>query len=273
MKKNNINFAFFGTPNVASKTLELLKGHGLIPSIIVTAPDRPVGRKQTVTAPEVKNWAIKNNVPFLQPDKLNNEFKDKISAFNAKIFVVVAYGKIFPEWLINLPTSGTLNIHYSLLPKYRGAAPVQYAILNNEKETGVSIQKMIPELDAGPLIAQRSLVIISKEKTPELLEKLIIIGADLLSKTIYDYLDNQIKITAQIGDPSFAPKIKKEDGLINLDDNPMTNFAKFRAFYEWPRIYYIENNKRFIITDADLIDNKFIIKKIIPEGGSEIILS
>lgn len=272
--KNDIKFAFFGTPEVAAETLEILKQNGYLPRLIVTAPDKPVGRKQIITPPPVKVWAEKNNIPVLQPEKLDLNLKD------FDLFIVVAYGKIFPEKLINAPKYGTLNIHYSLLPKYRGAAPVQAAILNGDTETGVTIQKMVKELDAGPIVAQEKTQIGPDEKTPELLQRLIKAGGELLVK---------ILTTPAFGTPSlikegvgggnfinqdeskvtFAPKIKKEDGLIDLNDDPIKNYNKFRAFYDWPRTYFIKDGKRNIITEAELKDSKFIIKKIIPEGGKE----
>jgi len=262
-----MKFAFFGTPEVAEKTLEILKQNNLLPSLVITAPDKPKGRKLIITPPPVKVWAEKNNIPVLQPEKLK-ELEDKLKDYD--LFIVVAYGKIFPEWLINLPKYGTLNIHYSLLPKYRGAAPVQAAILNGETETGVTIQKMVYELDAGPIVAEEKVKIEPNEKTPELLEKLAKIGGNLLVKILPDYLAGKIKPKEQVGEPSFCPKIKKEDGLINLNDNPIKNYNKFRAFYEWPRTYFFKDGKRIIITDAELKDGKFVIKKIIPEGGKEI---
>src|SRR3989344_112816 len=175
-----MKFVFFGTPEIAAETLKLLKQNNYLPSLIVTAPDKPVGRKQIITPPPVKVFAEKNNIPFFQPEKLK-ELEDKLKDYD--LFIVVAYGKIFPEWLINLAKFGTLNIHYSLLPKYRGAAPVQGAILNGEKETGVTIHKMVFELDAGPILAQEKTEIEPDEKTPKLLNKLVVIGANLLIKT------------------------------------------------------------------------------------------
>ena len=177
MEKNNKNkkldFVFFGTPDIAVDTLEALKQNGLIPSLIVTAPDRPQGRKMLLTPPPVKIWAEKNKIQFLQPEALNRDSLYSLLTTNYSLFIVVAYGKIFPEWLINLPKYDTLNVHYSLLPKYRGAAPVQVAILTGDTKTGVTIQKMVYELDAGPIIAQKKVKISPNEKAPELFKKLL----------------------------------------------------------------------------------------------------
>src|SRR3989344_3479135 len=134
--QNNLNFVFWGTPDVASETLEILKQAGFLPALIITSLDKPQGRKMFVTPPPVKVWAQENNIPYIQPEKLDKEFTFKLSTFNFQLAVVVAYGKIMPEKIINLPAFGSINVHYSLLPKYRGASPVETAILNGERETG-----------------------------------------------------------------------------------------------------------------------------------------
>ena len=284
-----IKFAFFGTPKIAAITLEILEEKGFLPSLIVTAPDKPVGRKQIVTPPPVKVWAEKNNIPVLQPEKFTGGERSpdssRLNLKNSKRFnlfpsgrepfdlsIVVAYGKIFPEWLINAPKLDTLNIHYSLLPKYRGASPVQSAILNGEKETGVTIQKMVKELDAGPIVAQEKVKIRPDEKAPELLERLTKVGGNLLAKILPEYVAGKIKLVEQDDSKAiFCGKIKKEDGLIDLNDDSIKNYNKFRAFYGWPRTYFFKENKRNIITDATLENRKFIIKKVIPEGGKETV--
>ena len=281
MKKNKkLNFVFFGTPDSAAQTLEILKQNGLIPSLIVTAPDKPQGRKLVLTPPPVKIWAEKNSVPVLQPEILDEKFKLEIDnclprSECSELYVVVAYGKIFPEWLINLPVHGTLNIHYSLLPKYRGASPVQAALLHGEKETAVTIQRMVKELDAGPIVAQEKVEIGPHEKAPELFEKLIAVGNELLIKTLPDYIEGNIKPVEQDhSQATKASKIKKEDGLINLEDNPIKNYNKFRAYYPWPGVYFFteKNDKeiRVKITDAEYREGKFIIKKVIPESKKEM---
>jgi len=270
--KNKSNFVFFGTPEVASETLEILKENGYTPSLIVTAPDKPKGRKMIITPPPVKTWAIENNIPCIQPEKLDikeiwNVFRTLIPDF----FLVVAYGKILPENLINLPKLGSLNIHYSLLPKYRGASPVESAILNGETETGVSIQKMEFKMDSGPIISQEKVEILPDEKAPDLRKRLIKIGGELLIKILSDFINGKIKPVPQNeSEVTYCKKIKKEDGLIDLNDDPIKNYNKFRAYYNWPRIFFFQNGKRIIITKAKLENDEFIIEKIIPENGKEI---
>ncbi|MFN4181356.1 MAG: methionyl-tRNA formyltransferase, partial [Candidatus Paceibacteria bacterium] len=186
--------------------------------------------------------------------------------------IVVAYGKILPEELIMSPRLGSINIHYSLLPKYRGASPVESAILNGDTETGVSIQQMEFKMDAGPIIAEEKVKILPTETTEELRARLIQIGGELLVKKLPDILEQKIQPHAQDeSQATFCKKIKKEDGLVDpFKDDPKFTYNKFRAYHKWPRIYYFdENKKRVIITDATLLEGKFVIKKIIPEGGKE----
>ncbi len=295
MDKNHLNFIFWGTPDVASKTLEILKKDGYLPSLIITAPDKPQGRKMILTPPPVKIWAIENNIPYIQPEILSG--KDLLltgvsqadeprgSAVPAgtdsdpikveslpDLSLVVAYGKIIPEDIINLPKLGSINIHYSLLPKYRGASPVESAILNGDKETGITIQKMEYKMDTGPIIAQEKIEIGNEEKVGELKTRLIKIGGDLLVKILPDFIENKITPIPQEEDSAtYCKKIKKEDGLVDLiNDSPNSLYNKFRAYSTWPRTFFFKDNKRIIITDAKLENDKFEILKIIPEGGKEM---
>jgi len=268
---NKINFIFWGTPDVASETLQILKQAGFLPSLIVTSPDAKSGRGLQMQASPVAIFAEKNNVPCLKPEKLDEEFTNRLKAISYQLSIVVAYGKIIPENLINLPKLGSINIHYSLLPKYRGASPVESAILNGDTETGVTIQQMKYKMDSGPIIAQEKTEINPEEKTPNLRKRLIKIGAKLLIKVLPEIIENKIKLIEQNEeDATYCKKIKKEDGLIDLNDNGVKNYNKFRAYATWPRTYFFENGKRMIITDAILENNLFVIKKVIPEGKKEI---
>ena len=271
MRNKKINFIFWGTPDVASETLEILKENGYIPSLIITSPDKPQGRKMLITPTPVKVWAIKNNIPYLQPEDLNEEFSNKLKAISYKLSIVVAYGKIIPENIINMPKFGSINIHYSLLPKYRGASPVESVILNGDTETGITIQKMEYRMDTGPIIAVKKIEIKIDEKAPELRKRLIKIGGELLVKTLPDFIDEKINLILQDeNEATYCKKIKKEDGEINLNNDSIKNYNKFRAYATWPRTFFFKDGKRIIITDAKLENGNFIITKIIPEGGKEI---
>lgn len=270
--ENKLNFVFWGTPGVASETLEILKKNGYVPSLIVTAPDRPQGRKMLITPTPVKVWAEKNNIPYIQPEKLSG------LDIKSDLFIVVAYGKILPEEIINLPKFGSLNIHYSLLPKYRGASPVESTILNGETETGVTIQKMEYKMDAGAIIAQKKVNILLDEKAPSLRTRLIKIGGELLVKIFSTpsasstplYVGGWVGVRQEESQATFCKKIRKEDGLIDLNDDPIKNYNKFRAYAAWPRTFFFKNGKRIIVTDATLENKEFIIKKVLPEGKKEI---
>ncbi|MDE2399697.1 MAG: methionyl-tRNA formyltransferase [Patescibacteria group bacterium] len=287
-----LNFVFWGTPDVASETLEILKSAGYIPSLIVTAPDRPQGRKMVITPPPAKVWAMENNIPYIQPEKLKEELGDifaissqadeprkailhqqdmRVSKNIPELFLVVAYGKIIPENILKLPKLGSINLHYSLLPKYRGASPVESAILNGDTETGVTIQQMEFKMDSGPIIAIDKTEIMPDEKSPELRKRLIKLGGELLVKTLPEFIAGTIKTTRQDETKAtYCTKIKKEDGLIDLSDDSVKNYNKFRAYATWPRTYFFKDGKRIIITKAKLENNQFIIEKIIPEGGKEM---
>lgn len=270
--KNNINkFIFFGTPEVSSETLEILKKGGYLPSLIITSPDKPFGRGLQMTPSPTKVFAIENNIPYLTPEKLNDEIYEQLKNKNADLFIVVAYGKILPERFINLPKIYTINIHYSLLPKYRGASPVESAILNGDKETGISIQKMNFKMDTGPILIEEKVKIQDDEKAFQLKERLIEIGGNLLVENLPSIFENKLEMKEQNeNQATYCGKISKEDGLIDLNTDSTVNYNKFRAYYTWPKTYFFVNDKRVIIKDAILENNKFIIRKVIPEGKKEI---
>ena len=267
---NHPTFVFFGTPDVSSETLEILKSHGLVPQLVVTAPDRPVGRHFVMTPPPAKAWAAANDVPFIQPEKITPEIIASLPA--SDLFIVVAYGKILPRALIDTPRRATLNIHYSLLPRWRGASPVEAAILAGDAETGVSIQKMVFKLDAGPVIAESRIPIEPDDTTPSLRGKLIPLGAELLvsvlEKDSYDGIEQDESRQTHCG------KTRKEDGLIDPDnDDALAAYRKYRAYQPWPGLHYFRDGKRVKVTKARLEKGKFVLEKIVPEGQKEIDLA
>ena len=281
-----MKFVFFGTPDVAEYTLEKLKEAGYIPELIVTAPDRPQGRKMILTPPPVKVWAEKNGVPFIQPEakpsikEIRNALRSSSQADTngeqsstdfVDLFIVVAYGKILSKEVLNAPRLGSINIHYSLLPLHRGASPVEASILAGDAETGVTIQQMEYKMDAGPVLATKTTAIGADETAPELRSRLQDLGAELLVDTLPQILAGEVRSKPQ--DESLATyctKISKKDGEIDPSGDPVENYNKYRAYKNWPRTFFFdENGKRVIITEAELVDDKFVIKRIIPEGGKE----
>jgi len=286
VNKKNLNFIFFGTPDVASETLEILKQNGYLPKLIITSPDAKSGRGLQMQSSTVAIFAEKNNISCLKPEnntELLSVFSSKelsLAVRNEKklkkvlydLSIVVAYGKILSEEILNMPKLGSINIHYSLLPKYRGASPLESTILNGDTETGVTIQKMKLKMDSGPIIAVEKVAIYPTEKTPELKNRLIKIGGELLIQTLEKITKGKIKLIQQNEkEATFCKKIKKEDGLINLNDNAIKNYNKFRAYFSWPRTFFFQKEKRIIITDAILENGEFIIKKVLPEGKKEIL--
>jgi methionyl-tRNA formyltransferase len=274
-RKNSVKFVFFGTPQFAVGVLDELEKKGFVPSLVVTAPDKPRGRKLIVTPPEVRVWAQKRNIPVLQPEKLDRTFDFQLSAFD--VFLVVAYGKIIPKSILEIPKHGTLNVHPSLLPRLRGASPIQSAILTEEK-TGVSIMLLDEEMDHGPIVAQKEYAC-SKDicwppKASELEPALAKLGGKMLADTLPRYVEGEITPVPQDhSQATFTKKIQKEDGLLNLSDDGLKNFRKIQAFNVWPRAYFFEEisgkKMRIIVTDAAIENEKLIIKKVLPEGQKE----
>ncbi len=279
MKK--IQLGFFGTPEYAVMTLEKLaqatKKINSEIAFVVTQRDKPQGRKMIVTAPPAKVWAMKHNIPVYQPEKLDDpNFIKELKKYSCDIFIVIAYGKIIPDEILNMPKFKSLNIHPSLLPKLRGPSPIETAILNDQKNTGVSIMKMDSQMDHGPIIAQKEVVIEPWPPTVKILgEKLVLTGADLLISIIADFIAGKIKeIEQKHNEASYTKKIKKEDGLIKLNENPYKNYLKIKAYDQWPSaFFFLDKDKKKIrvkITKASYKDGILTIEKVIPEGKNEI---
>lgn len=264
-------FAYFGTPKVAGDTLALLIEHGFVPAVVVTSPDAPKGRGLVLASSETKTLALAHNILVITPEKLDSKVVEAITALGCDYAIVVAYGKMFPEALINAFPRGVLNVHYSLLPKYRGATPVETALLAGESETGVTIQKMVKELDAGDILTQKTISIGRNETARELRPRLVDLGANLLAETIPKYLNGEITPTVQDATlATHAHKIKKEDGLISFDAPTEENWNKYRAYNDSIGTYFYENKKRIKIIKASLKNGKFIIERVIPEGKREM---
>jgi len=264
-------FTFFGTPKVASETLAYLLAHGFTPSLVVTSPDAPQGRGLVLTPSPTKVLALEHGIQAMTPKKLDETTIREIQDFKCDYALVVAYGKIFPESLIAAFPKGVLNVHYSLLPKYRGATPMESALLAGERETGVTIQKMVKELDADDIIAQESVEIGSDETARELRPRLIDLGAEMLVKTLPQYLKGEISPVQQ--DASLAtraPKIKKEQGELNLNVDGVTNWNKYRAYADTIGTYFFKDGKRTKVVKASFKNGLFTIERIIPEGKREM---
>lgn len=265
-------FIFFGTPYVARDTLATLIDAGHRPLLVVTNPDAPAGRGQTITPCLTKQYATEHDIPVYTPATLDAEAVTTILKHNGVLGICVAYGKILPSALISAFPLGILNVHYSLLPRYRGATPVEATLLNGDTETGVTIQRMVPALDAGDIIAQAQISILPEETTRELRPRLITLGATLLLETVPAYVTGTLVATPQDAHrATHVGKLKKQDGELDLKDSQETNWRKYRAFAEWPGTFFIHHGKRVKITRAHRDTNgSFIIDRVIPEGKREV---
>ena len=267
-------FAFFGSPQVAAETLTVLIEHGYVPALVVTAPDARRGRGLVLTPCETKVVAEAHGIPVLTPEKLDDAAIGEIMMHECAYAIVVAYGKIFPPALITAFPKGVINIHYSLLPKYRGASPLEAALLADEKNTGVTIQKMAHELDAGDILAQEATPIAPEETARELRPRLINLGAKLLVETLPGYLEGGIiPVPQDAKKASYAHKFKKEDGELKLSDPAKTNWLKYRAYADTIGTYFYTAppaGGRVKIAQASYTKGrKFVIEKVIPEGKRE----
>jgi len=272
MNHTDKKIAFFGTPPFTIRFLELLKTQGYTPSLIVTNPDRPMGRGMHMTAPEPKRWGEAHGVRILQPSKLDDAFFEELSQESWDLFVVIAYGKIIPERVITMPTFGTINVHYSLLPQYRGATPVESAILRGDLKTGVCIQTMRFKLDTGPIIAQKEVLISPTDTTLTLRERLNDEALLLLPDVLKHIFDGTIQESPQDeSTASHCGKISKEDGHLSLADDAVLNDRKFRAYSPSPGTFFTAQKDgkpiRVKIKSSHLEEGAFILDTVTPENG------
>ncbi|MFA7216812.1 MAG: methionyl-tRNA formyltransferase [Candidatus Paceibacterota bacterium] len=278
MEKNNINFAFFGTSRFSVIVLDELKKNGFLPSLIITTEDKPKGRKLILTPPEVKDWTLKENIPFIQPKTLKDSSVEKMigeTIKNPDVFIVASYGKIIPEDILNIPKHKTLNVHPSLLPKLRGASPIQSSILE-ENETGVTIIKLDKEMDHGPIVSQQKIKIENWPPYAMDLENILAEkGGQMLSEILPKWISDEIKETPQQDEEAtFCRKIQKQDGEISLDGDPDLNLRKIRAYHLWPGAFTFFKHKektiRLVIKTAHIEEGKLILDRVVPEGKREM---
>ncbi len=250
------NTLFFGTPDFAVPVLDtLIKLPFIDLKAVITQPDKPVGKKQTITPPPVKIFALNNNITVLQPTKIkNNEFIETIKNYKPEIIIIIAYGKIISKKLLNIPKFGWLNIHASLLPKYRGASPIQAVLLNGEDKTGVTLMKIDKGLDTGPIISQLETPIAENENAETLHDKLSKLGSDIVTKDLLSYLEGELSPQTQTESPSLICKtINKQDGKIDWNNSAENIERQIRAYTPWPGTYTFWENKRIKIIEAEII--------------------
>lgn len=279
--KSEIKIAFWGTSRISVIVLEEMSRYGMLPSLVITAPPRQKGRGLEMSPSDVKVWADAHHVPTIEPEKLDSEFVNKLSDADCQLFVIASYGKIVPRDVLDMPKHGTLNVHPSLLPKLRGASPIQSAILEDAPvgephDSGVTIMLIDEKVDHGSIVAQQKITVPNwPPKGTDLEEMLGILGGKLLVKTIPLWVAGKMTPEEQDHDrATFTKKMTSGSGQIYLDDDPIRMYRKIRAFDSWPRAYFttMRNGRdvRVIVTEAHLADGLLILDRVIPEGKKEM---
>jgi len=269
-----MRIVFMGTPAASVPTLRrcLDDGHQVV--AVWTQPDRPSGRGNKIGLSPVKQFAVERGLSVYQPARLKiEETKALFRSHNADVAVVVAYGRILPEEFLTAPRSGCVNVHFSLLPLYRGASPVNWAIVNDETETGVTTMFIEPTLDTGPILLQRKTGIGDTETAVKLMERLSILGADLLGETLLQ-LDQIVPRTQDDTHATFAPLLKKEDGLIDWTKTAAEIERRVRGFQPWPNAYTSLNSRQLTIWRAEAISSDLTGRagEVISAHGDELLV-
>jgi methionyl-tRNA formyltransferase len=244
-----VRIAFFGTPAFAVPSLERLLAEGEEVVVVVTQPDRPRGRGHRVKPSPVKVTGSAHNIPILQPERARDpQFARELATYDVELGVVVAYGQILPDAILNTPAAGLINVHASLLPRYRGAAPIQRAVIAGEIETGITMIRLIREMDAGPILARLTRPIHNDETSEELESALAMLGAGLLQSTVQAVASGQLREEPQNHAlATFAPRITKEDGLIDWSKPARSIHNLVRGICPWPRAFTFFEGNRLLI--------------------------
>jgi methionyl-tRNA formyltransferase len=254
----SLNLVFCGTPQFAVPTLEKLAAYGYKILLVVTQPDRPKGRGLELVSSPVKQSVSRLGLPIIQPDKIktNDEFRAQLTALKPDAIVVVGYGRIIPQWMLDLPPLGNINLHASLLPKYRGAAPIQWAIARGESATGATTMRIDAGLDTGDILLQRELPIAPDDTAETIAPRLAAIGADLTVETMRGLHTGSIHPRRQDhAQATLAPILKKADGVIDFS-LPATEICDhIRGFQPWPGVYTQFRGKNLQIWKARPTDN------------------
>lgn len=274
--KEKIKIIFAGTADVATPLLrKLFKDENFELMLVITQVDKPAGRKMELTSSPIKVVANELDIPLFQPENINDSSSIKrISSLKPDIIVVMAYGQIVSKEILDIPTFNCLNVHASILPKYRGASPIQSAILNQEIETGVCLMKMEEKMDTGPVYKEFRTTIESDDNLISLTEKLAHITARNIPNAIVESIENKIEPVKQNEEnATYCNKISKSDGLVNWNEDVKTIDAKIRAFTGWPSVYTFWNGKRLKIIEAaiQIQDHQEESGNVIKDGDNTLI--
>jgi methionyl-tRNA formyltransferase len=255
-----LNLVFCGTPRFAVPTLEKLVAAGFRVDRVVTQPDRPRGRGLELVASPVKQCALGLNLPITQPDRIktNDEFRAQLTSLQPDAIIVVGYGRIIPQWMLDLPPLGNINLHASLLPKYRGAAPIQWAIANGETVTGVTTMRLDAGLDTGGILLQHTLPIAADDTAETLGPRLASIGADLVVQTLRSLQAGSVHDRPQDNSQAtLAPILKKEDGLVDFSRSAADISNRIRGFQPWPGAHTKFRGKNLHLLQAQPTTDSF----------------
>jgi methionyl-tRNA formyltransferase len=266
---SSLNLIFCGTPAFAVPTLDKLVQAGFYIQLVVTQPDRPKGRGLELVASPVKQRASRLGLPIVQPASIKNNdaFRAQLTHLKPDAIVIVGYGRIIPQWMLDLPPLGNINLHASLLPKYRGAAPIQWAIAQGERITGVTTMKIDAGLDTGDILLQHEMPIALAETAETLAPKLAAAGADLTVTTLRGLRIGSIHPRPQDdAQATLAPILKKEDGLIDFSRSAAEILNRMRGFQPWPGAYTKFRGKKLQIWQAATIDTSLPISELRVEG-------
>ena len=266
---------FMGTPDFAATVLEgLLDDANYDVLAVVTQPDRAVGRKKEIKMTPVKEVALAHNLPVYQPEKMSgSDEMAELMTLGADGIVTAAFGQFLPTKLLD-SVDFAVNVHASLLPKYRGGAPIHYAIINGDKEAGVTIMEMVKKMDAGDMIAKASTPITDEDNVGTMFEKLAVIGCDLLLKTLPDYIAGNIKPEPQDeSKATFSPNITPEEERIDWNKSAREVFNHIRGLYPWPVAHTLLDGKRFKIYEASLAEGQGQPGQIIEKGKKTLVVA
>ena len=257
MDKKTARIIFMGTPEISAKVLEdlILNDYQIVG--VIAQPDRPVGRKKILLPVPTKVVASKYNIPVYQPIKIRKEY-DFVNELKPDLIITLAYGQIVPQGLLDIPSLGCINLHGSLLPKYRGAAPIQYALLNNEKVTGMTLMRMVKEMDAGEMYATEEVSISEDDNSTSLFIKMGEAASRLILRVLPDFLEGKIKgVPQDETQVTFAPSIKPEEEKIDLNKSTLEMFGQIRALSDVPGAYLYLDDLKVKIYKAKVISDSY----------------
>jgi len=270
----SLTLVFCGTPSFAVPTLETLVGAGFRVPLVVTQPDRPRGRGMELAFSPVKEAALKLALPVIQPERIKNneEFRAQLNTIHPDAIVVVGYGRIIPQWMIDLPRLGNINLHASLLPQYRGAAPIQWAIAHGESVTGVTTMRIDAGLDTGDILLQKEVSIAPQDTAETLGPRLAAIGADLMVETLRGLQAGTISPRPQDhAHATLAPILKKEDGRMDLSLSAQEICNRLRGFQPWPGAFTSFRGKTLNVWQAQRVDRSLTAGEVVVESDGLIV--